>query len=739
MKAIKFFALLFIFGLNAQYIFAQKTQASIEQKINVLLAKMTLAEKLGQLQQLDGDWGTGEARPEQLELAREGLLGSTLNVRGAKGANDLQKAALQSRLKIPVLLGFDVIHGYRTMFPIPLGESASWDLAAIEKAAHIAAKEARATGLHWTFAPMVDIARDPRWGRIAEGAGEDVFLGSKIAFARVRGFQGDDFSADDRIMACAKHFIGYGAAEGGRDYNTTDMSEQTFRDVYLPPFKATVDAGVGSFMTSFNSLNGVPSTANPYLWKTILEGEWKSKALVVTDYNATKELLNHAVAADEAEAALKTLNAGVDLEMVSKSINQNGEKLLKEGKLSIAIIDDAVRSVLRAKFRSGAFDWKMVDANKEKAAMLTAENRQTAREIATKSMVLLKNDSNTLPISKSIKSLAIIGFLANDKKNMNGNWAADAKEADAVSLMEGLKNKLGNGTKLNYAMGCDLKCEDKKGFDDAVKAAKDSDFVIITAGEDQEWSAEAASRSDIGLPKGQTELIKAIHATGKPYAIVLMNGRPLTINWEAENSPAILETWFAGTEAGNAIADVLFSDVNPSGKLPVTFPRSVGQIPIYYNALPTGRPFDAKEKYTSKYLDVPNTPLFPFGYGLSYTTFKLSNLQLSSTKLMKNGTLKVSVDLENTGKRDGAEVVQVYIRDLAASLSRPVKELKGFEKVFLKAGEKRKIEIPVKIQDLGFHNAQNRYVIEDGQFRVMVGTDSMNLKDEMSDFFTVGK
>lgn len=739
MKKIKIISLLLIVNLLSLNVFAQKNKdAQIEQKVNALLAKMTLAEKLGQLQQLDGDWGTGEAKPEQLELARKGLLGSTLNARGFKGANDLQNAAKESRLKIPVLLGFDVIHGYRTMFPIPLGESASWDLAEIERAAHIAAKEAKATGLHWTFAPMVDIARDPRWGRIAEGAGEDPFLGSKIAYARVRGFQGDNMSADDRIMACAKHFIGYGAAEAGRDYNTTDMSEQTLRDVYLPPFKATVDAGVGSFMTSFNSLNGVPSTANPYLWKTILAGEWKSNALVVTDYTATKELINHAVAADDAEAALKTLNAGVDLEMVSKTIAQNGEKLVKEGKLSMATIDDAVRSVLRAKFRVGAFDNKMVDAAKEKAAMLTPENRRASREIAAKSMVLLKNN-NILPISKSVKEIAVIGFLANDKRNMNGNWAADAKEADAVTLMEGLKNKLGSNVKIRYAMGCDLKCEDKKGFKDAVDAAKDSDFVIITAGEDIDWSAEAASRSDIGLPKGQTELIQAIHATKKPYAVVLMNGRPLTINWEAENSPAILEAWFPGSEAGNAVADVLFGDVNPSGKLPVTFPRSVGQIPIYYNALPTGRPFQEKEKYTSKYLDIPNTPLFPFGYGLSYTTFKLSNMQLSQTRTGKNGTITVSVDLENTGKRDGAEVVQVYIRDMVGSMSRPVKELKGFQKVFLKAGEKRKIQIPIKVSDLGFHNAQMRYVVEEGQFRVMVGTDSQNIKDEMSEFFTVTK
>ncbi|MBX7169696.1 MAG: beta-glucosidase BglX [Pyrinomonadaceae bacterium] len=746
MKKVYSILLLLVFWVGIISVPAQKNvgktstkDAQIEAKVNALLAKMTLAEKLGQLQQLDGDWGTGEARPEQLELARKGLLGSTLNVRGFKGANDLQKAAMESRLKIPVLLGFDVIHGYRTQFPVPLGESASWDLEAIERAAHIAAKEAKSTGLHWTFAPMVDIARDPRWGRVVEGAGEDTFLGSKIAFARVRGFQGDDMSADDRVMACAKHFVGYGAAEGGRDYNTTDMSEQRLRDIYLPPFKAAVDAGVGSFMTSFNSLNGVPSTANPFLWKTLVEKEWKSNALVVTDYNATKELVNHAIAADEAEAAMKTLNAGVDLEMVSKAINQNGEKLLKEGKITMATIDDAVRSVLRAKFRVGAFDFKPIDEAKQKASILTDENRKAAREIAGKSMVLLKNDNNTLPISKSVKSLAVIGFLANDKRNMLGNWTADAKPEDAVTLMEGLKNKLGSSVKLNYAMGCELKCTDTKGFDEAVKAAKNSDFVIITAGEDADWSAEAASRSDISLPAGQTELIKAIHSTGKPYAVVLMNGRPLTINWEAENSPAILETWFSGTEAGNAIADVLFGDVNPSGKLPITFPRSGGQIPLYYNALPTGRPFAEKDKYTSKYLDIPNTPLFPFGYGLSYTTFKLSNMQLSQTRIGKNGTITVSVDLENTGKRDGAEVVQVYIRDMDASMSRPVKELKGFQKVFLKAGEKRKIEIPIKVSDLGFYNAQMQYVVEEGQFRVMVGTDSQNIKDEMSEFFTVVK
>jgi beta-glucosidase len=666
------------------------------------------------------------------------LLGSTLNVRGAEMSNELQRAALESRLKIPMLFGFDVIHGYRTIFPISLGEAASWDLASIEKTAYIAAQEARSAGVHWTFAPMVDIARDPRWGRISEGAGEDTFLGSQIAYARVRGFQGTDFSQNDRVMACAKHFVGYGAAEAGRDYNTTDISEQRLRDVYFPPFKAAVDAGVGSFMTSFNSLNGVPSTANPFLWKTVLRGEWQSDALVVTDYTAVMELMNHGVALDEADAARLALNAGIDIEMVSRFVNKHGETLVRNKKLSIATIDNTVRDVLRTKFKLGLFDKPYADANRERAMLLNAEHRKYARQSANESFVLLKNERETLPIKKSVKEIAVVGFLANSKINMNGNWAGDAREQDAVTLLEGVKNKLGNSAKVRFANGCnDGKCEDESGFDEAVKIAKDSDFTILTVGEDIDMSAEASSRSDINLPGRQLELVKKIHALGKPYAVVLMNGRPLTINWLAENSPAILETWFAGTEAGNAIADTLFGDANPGGKLPITFPRSVGQIPIYYNALPTGRPFEEKNKYTSKYLDIANTPLYPFGFGLSYTTFNLSNLRLSQSKIAKNGELKVSVDVQNTGRRDGAEVVQLYVRDFVASLSRPVKELKGFQKVFLKAGEKRTVEIIIKAKDLGFYNAANQYVVEDGEFGLTVGTSSDD--ERLKDTFAVVK
>lgn len=717
---------------------AQTKDAGTERKITALIAQMTLAEKLGQLQQLDGE-ANGKYRPEHLELARKGLLGSTLNVRGVQQTNELQRAAMESRLKIPILFGFDVIHGYRTIFPVPLGETASWDPDLAQRTAAIAAAEARAAGVHWTFAPMVDISRDPRWGRVIEGAGEDTYLGSLFAAARVRGFQGSDMSADDRVMACAKHFAVYGAAEGGRDYNTTDVSENRLRDIYLPPFKAAVDAGVGSFMTSFNSLNGVPATANPFLLKTILRDEWKFDGLVVTDYTAVMELLNHGVAETEADAAALALNSGVDLEMVSRFINKRGEQLVRDKKLSMAVIDNAVRNVLRVKYRLGLFEKPYADAAREARVVFDRAYRVTAREAAIKSFVLLKNDRNVLPISKSVKNIAVIGPLANDKRNMNGNWTGDGRPEDPVTLLEGVRAKVGASANIRFAAGCDTKCEDTKGFAEAVRAATESDFVILAVGEDVDISAEASSRSDIDLPGKQNELVRAVHATGKPYAIVLMNGRPLTINWAAENSPAILETWFAGTEAGNAIADVLFGDAAPSGKLPITFPRSVGQIPIYYNALPTGRPFDAGNKYSSKYLDVPNTPLYPFGYGLTYTSFELSNMRLSADSLPQNGTLTVSVDVANTGKRDGTETVQIYVRDLVASMSRPVKELKGFSKVALRAGEKRTVQIPVRVRDLGFYNVRNVYVVEPGKFSVMAGTDSTNLTDALTKTFTVLK
>ncbi len=706
----------------ASSVFAQKN-AVTERKIDTLLSRMTLAEKLGQLQMLDGDYA-GNARPEHFEMAKKGLLGSTLNVRGAKFTNELQRAALESRLKIPILFGFDVIHGYRTLFPIPLGQAASWDPGMVERDAAIAAAEARSVGLHWTFAPMVDIARDPRWGRVMEGAGEDPFLGSLMAAAQVRGFQGDDISRPDKIMACAKHFAAYGAAEGGRDYNTVDMSERTLRGVYLVPFKAAKDAGVGSFMTAFDDLNGIPSTANTFLLRQILRSEWHFDGLVVSDYTSVKELIPHGLAANESEAAMYGLNAGTDIEMVSRTYNENGAELVKSGKVSIKTIDDAVRNVLRIKYRLGLFEHPFVDENLEKTTLKKPEFMRAARESAVKSFVLLKNERETLPISKNLKSLAVVGALAADKANTLDWWAGDAKAEDSVTILEGIQQKVAAGTKVRFEKGCELICDSDKDFDKAVDAAKDADFTVIVVGETRDISGEAASRSNIDLPGKQLDLVKVIHASGKPYAVVLKNGRPLTINWIAENSPAILETWHSGTMGGAAVADVLFGDANPGGKLPITFPRSVGQIPLYYNHKSTGRPLEPDNRYTSKYLDVPNTPLYPFGYGLSYTTFKLSNLQLSSGKISKTGEVRISVDIENVGNRDGAEVVQLYVHDLAASITRPVNELKGFQRISLRPGEKRKVEIMLNAKDLGFYNVMNQYVVEAGKFDVMVGTSS---------------
>jgi len=705
----------------------QRATADIESRINQLLARMTLAEKLGQLQQLDGH-ADGRYKDEQPGLVRSGLLGSTLNVRGVRQTNELQRIAIdQSRLKIPILFGFDVIHGYRTIFPIPLGETATWDPAAVERNAAIAAKEARASGVHWTFAPMVDIARDARWGRIAEGSGEDPFLGSVMARARVLGFQGSDYSAADKVVACAKHWVAYGAAEGGRDYNTTDLSERTLREVYFPPFQAALDAGVGTFMSAFNDLNGVPTSANPFTLAKILREEWKFDGIVVSDYESVKELINHGLAANEKEAAEAGLNAGVDMEMVSRLYNKHGAELLQARKLSTATIDEAVRRVLRLKFRLGLFEKPYADEARERTAIMTPEHLAAARESAARSFVLLKNEGNVLPLSKTLKTIAIVGPLADSQKDVIGSWTGDGKAEDAVTLLAGIKAKVSPQTIVTYAKGCEINDDSTSGFDEAVRIARESDIVIVAAGESAEMSGEAASRSSLDLPGRQLDLVRALRATGKPVVVVLMNGRPLSINWIAENVPAILETWFGGTQAGNAIADVLFGDVNPGGKLPVTFPRSVGQVPLYYNHKNTGRPPDANNKYTSKYLELPWTPLFPFGYGLSYTQFKFTNLQLSAPRIRPDGSLTATVELENTGQRAGDEVVQLYIRDVAASITRPVKELKAFQRITLQPGEKKRVEFKLTSRDLGFYNREMRFVVEPGEFRVMVGPNSVEL------------
>ena len=696
----------------------------LEERINTLLARMTLEEKLGQLQQLDGT-GEGDYRPEHLDLARRGLLGSTLNVRGAKRTTELQRVAVrESRLGIPLLFAYDVIHGYRTIFPVPLAEAASWDPGAVEQDARVAAAEAAAAGVRWTFAPMVDIARDPRWGRIVEGSGEDPYLGAVLAAARVRGFQGVDYGQPEKVVACAKHWVAYGAAEGGRDYNTTEVSERTLREIYFPPFKATVAAGVGTFMSAFNDLDAIPTSANAWTLKDVLKGEWRFDGLVVSDYTAVKELIAHGIAADEAEAAARALNGGVDMEMVSQLLNQNGGQLLKQGKITAADIDDAVRRVLRVKFRLGLFEHPYADEAHEKAALLAPDCLAAARKMAAHCAVLLKNDRETLPIRKNLKSIAVIGPLADDAQSVLGSWTGDGSKEDAVSLLAGIRGKNLGGMHINYAKGCEVLGDSTAGFSAAVRTAKKSDFIIVAVGESGDMTGEATSRSSLDLPGRQLELIQTIHKLGKPYAVVLMNGRPLSINWVATNSPAIIEAWFGGTQAGAAIADVLFGDVNPGGKLPVTFPRSVGQVPLYYNHKKTGRPPELANKYSSKYIDLPWTPLYPFGYGLSYTKFKLTDLRLSTATIPTNGTVSVTLTVENAGRLAGDEVVQIYIHRPAASVTRPVKELKGFQRLALLPGQKKMAEFLLGPEQLGYYDRAMHYVVEPGQVEIMAGTSS---------------
>lgn len=696
----------------------------IERKIDALLKQMTLEEKLGQLQLFDGP--NDDNYNERIEMIRKGLVGGFMNVLGARRVNELQRIAVeQSRLKIPLLFGFDVIHGYRTIFPVPLGEASSWDPATVERTTSVAAAEARAAGINWVFAPMVDITRDARWGRIVEGAGEDPYLGAEMARARVRGFQGTDYSAPDRVLACAKHFVAYGAAEAGRDYNTTDLSEWTLRQIYLPPFKAAVEAGVGTLMSAFNDLNGVPASANPFTLTRVLRGEWKFDGFVVSDYTAVPELIAHGLAANEAEAVYYALGAGLDMEMVSHLFSTHGPRLIKDGKLTMEQIDEAVRRILRIKFRLGLFDRPYVDEARERTLILNPEHVKVAREAAARSMVLLKNENNLLPLSKELKSIAVIGPLADDRNAPLGPWHAAGRPEDVVTLLAGVRAKVGPKTKVMYAKGCEIEGGSTEGFSEAVRLAQQADVVILAVGESAEMSGEAASRTSLDLPGHQLELIKAIHATGKPIIVVLMNGRPLTIGWVAENVPAILETWFAGIQAGHAIADVLFGDVNPGGKLPVTFPRTVGQVPLYYNHKNTGRPPQEDNKYTSKYLDAQWTPLFPFGFGLSYTQFRLTNLQLSATRIRRDENLTVTAEVENIGQRPGDEVVQLYIRDVAASVTRPVRELKGFRRLTLQPGEKRTVRFTLGPEQLGFYDRQMRFVVEPGEFKVYVGNSSV--------------
>jgi beta-glucosidase len=714
-------------------------QTSIPQKVEALLKKMTLAEKIGQLNQYNGDWeATGPVTTDignKLDAIKRGEVGSILNIVGVKHTRIFQEAAMQSRLKIPLLFGQDVIHGYSVTFPIPLAEAASWDLPAIEKSARIAATEAAAGGVHWTFAPMVDIARDPRWGRVMEGAGEDPYLGSLIATARVKGFQGKGLGNLDAVMACAKHFVAYGAAIGGRDYNSVDMSLRTLWEVYLPPFKAALDAGAATFMNSFNDLNGTPASANSYLMRDVLKGKWGFKGFVVSDWGSIGEMINHGYVKDNYEAAEAAINAGNDMDMESRSYIKNLAKLVADKKVSVKTIDEAVRRILTKKYELGLFDdpYRFSNADREKRELNTPEHVQAAKDMARKSIVLLKNENNVLPLSKKLNSIAIIGPLAKLKKEMKGFWALDVgDDSQVVSLYEGMQQAAGN-TKLLYAKGCDITDTSRAGFDEAYKTAMQADVVVMAMGERFDMTGEAKSRSDIHLPGVQEELIKAVAATGKPVVVLLMAGRPMVFNWTADHVPAILYTWWLGNQAGNAIADVLYGSYNPGAKLPITFPRTEGQIPIYYNHYNTGRPAhgDNDVNYTSAYIDLPNSPKFAFGHGLSYTTFGYSNLKFSKKSMLKDEKIIVSFDLKNTGKYAGEEVAQLYLRDMVSQPVRPVKELKGFEKVMLQPGETKTITFTIDKEKLAFYNDQLERITQPGEFNVMIGSasDDIRLQD----------
>ncbi len=724
----------FIFFLICTAVFAQNK--TITQRADSVLALMTLDEKVGQLVQYSGDWATGasQGRPAETsdELLKKGMIGSFLNIVSSEKTMRLQKIAVeQSRLKIPVIFGLDVIHGYFSTFPVPIAEASSWNPALIEKSARMQAIEASSAGVHWTFNPMIDIARDPRWGRIMEGSGEDPYLGSLMAVARVKGYQGNDLSAYNTILACAKHFAAYGGAEGGRDYNTVDLSERNLRDIYLPPFKAAVEAGVGSLMASFNEIGGVPASASKFLMTDILRGEWNSDAFVVSDWNSIGELIPHGVAKDRKHAAELGIKATVDMDMETSGYFFHLAELVKEGKVDIKLVDDAVRRVLIAKFKLGLFDdpYRYCNVEREQKTIKSKEIVEATREVANETLVLLKNNNNTLPLSKSVKSIALVGPLVKSKDNPLGGWSALGDSNDVVSVYEGLTKKLGKNVKINYAEGCSILGESKSGFNEAVEVAKSSDVVVAFIGEHRHMSGEANSRAKLDLPGVQEDLIKALKKSGKPIVVVLMNGRPLTIQWLQDNVDAIVEAWYPGISAGHVIADVLFGDVNPSGKLTVTFPRYVGQVPIYYNHKKTGRPHNPKDRYTSYYMDLENTPLYPFGFGLSYTTFEYSNPILSKSSIKKDESFTATVDVKNTGKVEGKEVVQLYIRDLVGSVTRPVKELKDFTKISLKPGETKKVTFTITPEKLKFYDINMNFVVEPGEFQLFVGTNSVNVKE----------
>jgi len=731
------------------------SNGDMDKFISELMSKMTLEEKIGQLNLPGaGDITTGQASNSDIgQRIKEGKVGGLFNIKSVAKIRAVQKVAVEeSRLKIPLIFGMDVIHGYQTAFPIPLALSCSWDMNLIERTARIAAQEASADGICWTFSPMVDLARDPRWGRIAEGGGEDPYLGGQIAKAMVKGYQGDDLTKNNTIMSCVKHYALYGAAEAGRDYNTTDMSRLRMYNEYFPPYKAAVEAGAGTVMASFNEVDGVPATCNKFLMTDVLRNQWGFKGFVVTDYTGIMELTEHGMGNMQEVSAL-ALKAGIDMDMVSEGFLLTLKKSLEEGKVTQQQIDNSCRLILEAKYKLGLFEdpFRYCDDNRAATEIYTAENRAEARKIATQSFVLLKNQGNVLPIKKT-QSIALIGPLGDNKENMPGTWSVAADFSKAIGLLEGMKSVMGEGAKINYARGANIVSDpeldarisvfgkstgrddrsDAAMIEEALKVARQSDVIVAALGESAEMNGECSSRSDISLPQNQQELLKALLKTGKPLVLVLFTGRPLTLKWENENVPAILNVWFAGSEAGFAIADVLFGDANPSGKLTTTFPQNVGQIPLFYNHKNTGRPLgDHKwfSKFLTNYLDVSNDPVYPFGFGLSYTTFSYSDITLNKTAINAAEKLEAKVTVTNTGNYDGAEVVQLYIRDMVGTITRPVKELKAFQKVFIKKGESAEVVFTLGIDDLKFYNSDLNFVAEPGDFKVFVGGNSRDVKE----------
>lgn len=735
---------------------SQTKTNSIDQKVDSLINLMTLEEKIGQLNQYNGFWDVTGPDPKEgaaatkYEHLKKGFVGSMLNIKGVKDVRKIQKIAVEeTRLGIPLIFGFDVIHGYKTISPIPLAEAASWDLDAIENSASIAAEEAASVGINWTFAPMVDISRDARWGRIMEGAGEDPYLVSKIAFARVKGFQGEDLNSSKKIIACAKHFVGYGYSESGRDYNTVDFSEFELQNNIFPPFKACVDAGVKTFMNSFNVVNRIPATGNAYLQRDILKKDWGFKGFVVSDWGSITEMISHGYAKDGKQAAEFAINAGSDMDMESYLYVEHLATLVKEGKVKEATIDDAAKRILRTKFEMGLFKnpYKYCNEEVEKNTVGKNEFQEGVLDMAKKSIVLLKNENSLLPLKKSGQKIALIGALANDKTSPLGNWRLAADENSAVSVLEGLQKYAGN--QITYKKGADvaigetlfvketkINTTDKSEFATAIEAAKNADVVIMVLGEHGLQSGEGRSRSDIGLPGVQQELLEEVYKVNQNIVLVLNNGRPLAIPWAAKNIPAIVEAWQLGTQSGNAIAQVLYGDYNPSGKLPVTFPRSVGQLPLYYNHLSTGRPStnDPESVFWSHYIDEKTTPQFPFGFGLSYSKFEYANLKISSSNFSNNGEITVSVEVKNNSSIKGKEVVQLYIRDLFASITRPVKELKDFKMIELNPNETKTIEFKVNEKTIQFFTANKIWESEKGDFKVFVGGNSEDVLEANFEF-----